>query len=142
MRQRQESKVMKDVIVKKQLEASQSLMLGFTQDLIGALLDIEIKAIEKKGGGEHLKVVRQNRDAVRSVFNNCKCTFQPCNPVEVTRGVLMDFSAIIDWVVSCVKGREFQKETIDWYWRNYFCGCYRDIEIGKTLVEELLREFN
>lgn len=140
MRQRQESKVMKDVIIKKELEASQSMMLGYTQDLIGALLDIEIKAVEKRGGEEHLKALRQNRDAVKSVFNSCKYEFRSHNPVEVTQGALVDFKAIIDWVISCIKGREFQKETIDWYWHNYFCGCYRDIEIGKTLVEELLRQ--
>ena len=139
MRQRQESKVMKDVIVKKELEASQSMMLGYTQDLIGELLDIEIKAVEKRGGEEHLKTLRQNRDAVKSVFNSCKYEFKSHNPVEVTRGILVDFKAIIDWVIFCIKGREFQKETIDWYWHDCFCGCHRDIEIGKTLVEELLR---
>ena len=136
--QRQESKVMKDIIIKKELKASQSMMLGYMQDLIGELLAIEIKAVEKKGDKEHLKTLRQNRDAVKSVFNNCKYEFRSHNPVEVTRGALVDFKAIIDWVISCLNGKEFQKETIDWYRHDCFCGYYRDINIGSTLVEEML----
>lgn len=140
MRQRQESKVMKDIIVKKELEASQSMMLGYTQDLIGALLDIEIKAVEKRGGEGHLKMLRQNRDAVKSVFNNCKYAFQSHNPVEVTKGALVDFLEVIDWVISCINDREFQKETTDLFFGSDFFGFHRDINIGRVLVEELLKE--
>lgn len=132
------SKVMKNI--KKQLEASQSMLLGYVQDLVKELLNIEIKAIEEKGDEEHLKVLRQYRDAVGTVFGNCKYNFKSGDPVEVTRGVLTDFLEIIEWVVFCVKERLFQRETIDWIKGDYFHSGYQVIEIGKALAEELLED--
>lgn len=132
------SKVMKNI--KKQLEASQSMVLGYAQDLIGELLNIEIKAVEGKGDREFLKVLRQYKNTVRTVFGNCKYEFRTGNPLEVTRGVLTDFLAITEWVVFCVKEGLFQRETIDWIKGDYFHGCYLNIEIGKTLAEELIKD--
>lgn len=139
MRQRQESKVMKDVIIKKELEASQSMMLGYTRDLIDYLLRIEAEAVEKKGGEERLKVLRKARNIIGSVFNDCKYEFSSHNPVEVTKGALVDFLEVIDWVISCINDREFQKETTDLFFGSDFFGFYRDINIGRVLVEELLK---
>lgn len=132
------SKIMKGI--KKQLEASQSMVLGYVQDLIKELLNVEIKAVEGKGDGEQLKVLRQYRDAVETVFGNCKYEFRSGNPVEVTRGVLADFLTIIEWVIFCIKERLFQRETIDWIKGDYFHSGYKDIEIGKALAEELLED--
>lgn len=131
---------MKDVITKKELEASQSMMLGYTRDLIAHLLGIEEKAVEKLGGEERLKVLRKARNIIRSVFKDCKYEFSSHNPVEVTKGALVDFLEIINWVIACVSDREFQKETTDLFFGSDFFGFHRDINIGKVLVEELLEE--